>query len=155
MDGQKSNIVEELVGRWVKFRAWGHYNVRAAHRSTIELTKEESLTPRGDCIIGVKSQLAAKDLPQWFKNSARQDNSIIIAVFCSNGICDGVVGRGSPNLIFEDETRMILRRSTYIEPATIMIKASKAAIDLRRDLVNLLSDSKMLDVFMTVINLSH
>ncbi|RLF17024.1 MAG: DUF371 domain-containing protein, partial [Thermoprotei archaeon] len=37
-------IVEEII-------AWGHPNIRALHRSTMEITKEPYVTPRGDCII--------------------------------------------------------------------------------------------------------
>ena len=31
--------------------AYGHRNIRATHRSTFELTKDDYLTHRGDCII--------------------------------------------------------------------------------------------------------
>lgn len=40
-----------------RIRAWGgHVNVRARHRTTIEITRDDYLTPRGgDCIIGIKA----------------------------------------------------------------------------------------------------
>ncbi|HIP58595.1 MAG TPA: DUF371 domain-containing protein, partial [Archaeoglobus profundus] len=32
--------------------AWGHPNITAKHRTTLEITKDEELSIRGDCIIG-------------------------------------------------------------------------------------------------------
>ena len=54
----------EVGGRWFVFEAWGHVNVRATHRSTFEVTREPSLTPRGDCIVGVSSEVGAAGLPR-------------------------------------------------------------------------------------------
>ena len=33
--------------------ARGHPNIRATHKTTLEVTKEKELSPRGDCIIGI------------------------------------------------------------------------------------------------------
>ena len=59
--------VFEVSGKWFVFRAWGHENVRATHRSTFEVTKDDYLTPRGDCIVGIRSEAAARDLPEWLR----------------------------------------------------------------------------------------
>ncbi|HID73268.1 TPA: DUF371 domain-containing protein [Candidatus Micrarchaeota archaeon] len=42
--------------------ARGHPNIRAEHETTFEVTTEPSLTPRGDCIVGVQADKAASDL---------------------------------------------------------------------------------------------
>ncbi|HIP75502.1 MAG TPA: DUF371 domain-containing protein, partial [Thermococcus paralvinellae] len=34
---------------------YGHENIKATHKSTLEITKEDFLTPRGDCIICIKA----------------------------------------------------------------------------------------------------
>ena len=137
--------------RWIRFNAWGHHNVRATHRSTLEITRDEDLTPRGDCIIGVKSTLSTLSLPDWFKEYARRDDSIIVLVLCSGGYCDSIVGRGSRGLLLSDPTRIIVRRSSFIEPATLMINASKSAVDLDRRLVSSLRTGSMLEAYLTVI----
>ncbi|MEM1873507.1 MAG: DUF371 domain-containing protein [Acidilobaceae archaeon] len=139
-----------LDSRWLVFRAEGHPNVSARHETTIEVTREDYLTPRGDCIIGVKSELSARDLPEWFKEEARR-GSLIVAVFCAESVCDSVVGRGSPEMSFADDKRIVLRRSAYVGPETVMIKASRAAAHLSRELVARLSRGAELEVFLAAI----
>lgn len=148
MEGQ---LLRELASRWVVFHAWGHENVRATHRTTFEVTRDDYLTPRGDCIIGIRSPVAAAHLPGWFKDAARRDDSVIIAVLCAGGVCDAVAGRGSPRLSFTDERRMVFRRSDYVSGDTVMIRASKAARHLRRDLVEALQRGEQLTVMLTVV----
>ena len=38
-----------------KFKAYGHPNITAKHKTTLEFTKDKELSLRGDCIVGVKS----------------------------------------------------------------------------------------------------
>jgi hypothetical protein len=139
-----------LEAKWVVFRAWGHENVRATHRSTFEVTRDDYLTPRGDCIVGIKAEIGAAGLPEWFKEAARR-GGVVVAVLCSGGVCDAVAGRGDPRMSFSDPRRMVFRRSSYVGPETVMVGASKAARDLRRDLVERLSAGGELRVYMTVL----
>ena len=142
--------METIEGRWLHFKARGHPNVTAAHRTTLEITKDDWLTERGDCIVGVSSEASTADLPSWLKDAIRGGATVIV-VLCAGGICDSVVGRGDPGLELSDPRRMIVRRSTYKEPATLMISSSKAARDLDRRLVSQLSAGAQLDVFITAL----
>ncbi|MCE4610997.1 MAG: DUF371 domain-containing protein [Desulfurococcales archaeon] len=135
---------------WIVVSAVGHSNVRATHKSTFEVTRDDYLTPRGDCIIGIRADKAPKDLPGWFKEEARR-GGIIVAVLCSEGICDAIAGKGDPRMTFSDERRMVFRRSDYVGPETVMIRASKAARDIRRDLIEKLKSGAELKVYLTVI----
>lgn len=141
-----------VEGRWVVFNARGHVNVRATHRSTFEITKEHSLTPRGDCIIGVSSELAAADLPEWLREDARK-GSLIIAVLEAGGYYDVVVGRGDERMTMDDPVRMVFRRSAYVGPETVMVQANKAAYDLDRRLVQALASGSQLRVAITTLKL--
>lgn len=141
----------EVVGRWVFFTAWGHPNVRATHTTTFEITRDDYLTPRGDCIIGVRSSVAPRSLPGWFKGLASGEDAVIVVVLCSGGVCDSAVGRGGPGLSMSDGRRMVFRKSSYVGPETVMTRSSKAAADLRRDLVEALQAGSMLRVGMTVV----
>lgn len=118
--------------------ARGHPNIKALHRSTIEITKDQYLTPRGDCIIGIAANKAPIDFSDKFRQAVKSDNSFILAIFIAGYLIDVVVGYGSKKLTLNDDKKTILRKSTYIAPNTVMIKANKAAKDLRRDLVNYL-----------------
>lgn len=127
--------MEEISARGVAFKARGHVNIKATHRSTLEITSEDYLTPRGDCIVGVSAELTPARLPSWLRDIIASDDSIVIAVLCSGDVCDSVVGRGSSKMTLSDDRRMVFRKSSYIGPETVMIRASKSASDIRRDLV--------------------
>jgi len=60
-------------------------------------------------------------------------------VIVAHGVSDVVCGWGDEKLMLSDEWRMIFRRSSYIEPATVFIGADKSARDLNRRLVRELS----------------
>ena len=115
--------------------AWGHENVRANHRTTLEITRDEHLTPRGDCIIAVRASKGVADLDPAFKDLVRKENSILIVVLEAGGFRDIVIARGSEKLELSDTRRIIVRKSRYIESATLGIEANKAARDLSRELI--------------------
>jgi len=121
-------------------KARGHPHIKASHKTTLEVTKEPNLTPRGDCIIGVSADKAVKELCEEFKNCIHRDNAILIAVIRAHDLWDVILAQGSSRLLLTSDTKVILRKSTYIEPATLGVRASKAASDLRRDLVERLRD---------------
>jgi hypothetical protein len=147
--------VEELQGRWFHFTAHGHVNVTARHRTTIEITTESHLTPRGDCIIGVSSEASASSLPEWLKEGLRDSNSVIVLLLCAGGLCDSVLGRGDPRITADNDVKMIVRRSDYVESSTIMTRSSKAAADLNRELVSRLAKGEQLHVFMTYLKVAQ
>lgn len=119
-------------------RARGHKNIRATHRTTLEITKEQYLTLRGDCIIGLAADKSVFDLSEDFKNCLKTEKSLLVIVLEVNGLKDVILAEGHPNLILSDKNRIIVRKSTYIEPATLGIRANKAAADLKREIVSAL-----------------
>ncbi|MGC9209849.1 MAG: DUF371 domain-containing protein [Acidilobus sp.] len=143
-------VPRELEGRWFAFRAFGHRNVTALHSTTIEITKDDYLTKRGDCIIGVSSEAGAGDLPDWLKERIRS-GWLVVVVMCSGGYCDSVVGQGDPRLELSEGRKMIFRRSSYVEPSTVMIRSNKAAKDIRREVVKALASGEPLDVYITAV----
>jgi len=122
--------------------ARGHPNVRALHRTTFEITKDRELTERGDCIIGVSADKASADLSRDLKDCLKKPLCVLVILLAADGRRDVVIARGDPKLILEDERRIIVRRSTYIDSATIAIEANKAARDIDRKLVELLKSSE-------------
>ncbi len=141
----------EFTTRWFAFRFRGHPNVRATHRSTLEITREDYLTPRGDCIIGVSSEAALRDLPEWVKNGIRR-GGLVVLVICASNYCDSIVGWGDARLTLEDPTRIIVRKSAHVDDRTLMIRASKAARDLDRRLVSRLAEGVEAWAYLTVVD---
>lgn len=120
--------------------AHGHPNIKATHRTTIEITKEEHLTPKGDCIIGVASNKSVNDLRPELKNILKRNDSIIVFILYVDELMDYILATGSKDLLLHDEKRLIIRKSTYIEPATIAIRSNKAARDIDRRIIEKLKD---------------
>ena len=116
----------------------GHKNIKATHEKTLEITKEHSLTPKGDCIIGVSANKALKDFNSHFKKLASASNTYITMILVTKVGIDCLYGKGDEALTYEDPYKIIVRNSDYLSPDTVMIKANKSAYDIKRDLVNYL-----------------
>ena len=118
-----------------EFVAKGHPNITARHRTTLEITKENFLTKRGDCIIAVSSEKSVKDLRPEIKENIRRGWFTALSIE-AEGESDYVIGVGDPRLRLEDPVRIIVRRSSFIDEKTLMIRSNKSARDINRELVN-------------------
>ncbi|ACP47239.1 Protein of unknown function DUF371 [Sulfolobus islandicus Y.N.15.51] len=121
-----------------KIKIKGHYNIRGLHKTTLEITKDHYLTTRGDCIIGILANKGARDLSESFKKIARNDERFIYAVIRVKELFDIIHGRGSSKFTFENQNKIIFRKSTFIEGSTVMIRSDKASRDINREIINLL-----------------
>jgi hypothetical protein len=127
-------IFDEIV-------AFGHKLVQAKHKTTIEITKEDFLTEKGDCIIAVKSDKACFDVDDEVKAALKQGKRIRI-LFKVNGIKDEVIAYGSKELLLESKTSIVIRKSSFIDERTLAIKANKSASELDRRLIEELKNPK-------------
>jgi len=118
-------------------RCRGHENVRATHRSTLEFTKEDYLTPRGDCILCIEADKGINDLSDEFKAALRAGKRLLIRIKVGD-LVDEVLAEGSPGLILDHDFSMVVRKSDYIDARTLAIRANKAARDVDRKIVELL-----------------
>lgn len=125
------------------FYARGHENIKSTHKTTLEITKEDYLTPRGDCIVAVGANVGISELPQKLKEKMKKDDSIIKLVLEAKGKKEIITGEGSSKLILTHTTDMVCRKSGFICPRTLLIHADKAAIDLSRDFIEKIRDSKV------------
>jgi len=121
-------VVETILAR-------GHENITATHETTFEITKEESLTKRGDCIIAVSANKAMPDFKLEFKEALKNENAKLIIEIKAGEIREIVRAYGSSQLQLTHPTDMVIRKSSYICNRTLAIKADKAAADLSRSLV--------------------
>jgi hypothetical protein len=118
--------------------ARGHENILAEHRTTLEITKDEELSPRGDCIVGVAADKALADFPERFKRLARNSNAVITLVLKAGDREVTIHGRGHEKLSFTDARDIVVRKSTFTCGRTLMVGATHAARELPRDFVALL-----------------
>lgn len=137
----------------VVFSAYGHKNVLSTHKTTFEITKEDTLTKRGNCIIAVKSTKAAADLPYDFKEALRKENSKITLTIEAGDFKETIEAKGNPNLEFTNPTDLVVRKSNYVCNRTLAIEANKASIDFSRKFVEKLKDpNQTVKITLTVEN---
>ena len=117
----------------------GHENVKATHKSTLEFTKEDYLTPRGDCILCIKADKGINDLSEEFKTALKAGKKLLIRIRAGN-LVDEILAEGSPSLILDHDYSMVIRKSTYVDGRTLAVRANKAARDIDRRVVELLKN---------------
>ncbi|MHA1771407.1 MAG: DUF371 domain-containing protein [Candidatus Thorarchaeota archaeon] len=124
----------------IKFQARGHKNIRGTHKTTIEITRETSLTPRGDCIIGVGATLALNDIPGKIRAIASKPSTTIRLELDANGLKETIEGYGGKGLVYTDPICMVARTSDYMCGRTLMVHADRAAIDLEREFIEIVKN---------------
>jgi len=121
-----------------EIRAKGHKNITSKHRTTLEITKEKELGPKGDCIVAVSADKGFSDLTEEQRGTLRC--SAISVTFECGGMSWRVRGKGTKGLAMEAPTEMVIRKSSYECPRTLMVNSDKASCDMPKDMVECLSD---------------
>ena len=136
-------------------RARGHGNIRATHETTLEITREDYVTPRGDCIIACMADKAVADLSPELKKVLQSDDTFVIVVLRVRDLQDFVLCQGSSRLTLSNPRKIIIRKSTYVDDATLCIRANKAARDIDRRIVNYLCTGEEVEVRIYAARLSE
>ena len=132
----KTSAREAMVTEEIRFA--GHSMVRATHQTTIEITTEGHLTPRGDCIIGVGAAKGVAQLSPSMKRALRSDTARVRFTIVTPGGEFSFSARGSKDLSFESATEMVIRTSTFVCGRTLAIQSESSAIEIPRKLVGTL-----------------
>jgi hypothetical protein len=132
------------------FYAKGHKNVTSAHRSTFEVTMDKEIGIRADCIVGVSSKVKLVDLPLELREAIKDESTQIKVQLETENAKDEIKGYGHPELTLDHPTDMVCRKSEFKCSRTLMIKSDKAAVDLKRELVDDLKEGKDLKVTILV-----
>ncbi len=105
---------------------------------------------RADCIIGVSSETKMDDFPEELKEAIKDENMVIKILLETENAEDEITGYGHPELTLDHPKDMVCRKSEFKCNRTLMIKADKAACDLKKDLINDLRKGKSLKVVIKV-----
>ena len=124
-------ILEEI-------HAYAHKNVLGTHDTTIEITKNTNLTPKGDCIVGINATKACSDLKLELKEKIKSGCKFVITLQVDH-LSDTFDGHGSEKLRLLDKEDMVFRKSTFVCDRTVLINCTKAARDINRDLIERLT----------------
>lgn len=125
-----------------EFYIYGHPNILATHKTTIEFTKDGKLSKNGDCIVGIKAGKSMPDFSRLFKKKLRNDNTKVLIEIELDDLKEKIKAYGSSKLILKDEKEMVIRKSEFICKRTLCINADKAACNLSRELIERLKNKK-------------
>ena len=118
----------------------GHKHVLSLHEKTLEITKDDELTPQGDCIVGVNSNISCIDLPEKMKKKIQNPETKIKFTLKVGELSFKVQGYGSEKLTLKHVSDIVLRKSAFTCSRTIAINCDKASSDIPRDFVHLLQN---------------
>jgi len=133
----------------ITIHAKGHPNVKSTHKTTLEITKEDYLTPKGDCIIGISADKSMADFSDELREKIRNSDKIIIEIVVGD-LKDTIIGKGHKDLILNHPTDIVIRKSNFICPRTLMINADKSAKELNYKIVERLKKGEDL-IFRIII----
>lgn len=120
----------------------GHPMVRSLHPTTIEITTDEKLTERGDCIVGVGATKGCEQLSETLKTALRSDRAnVMIRVLVGEEVF-GFTAEGDRGLELSHPHDMVIRKSRFVSGRTLAVGASAAARDIPRSIVSKLRNSK-------------
>ena len=125
----------------------GHPNIRSLHRRTIEITRDTTLSLRGDCIIGVNANKACYDLNSSLQKQLKQDDVLVhIEIIVGNNQFT-ITGRGDKRLSLCNKHDIVIRKSNHVCPRTLSICCNKASSDISKEMVFCLRDPKTKGIF--------
>lgn len=130
--------------------AFGHPNISATHKTTLEITNEDFVTKTGDCIVAISADKVMPRLDEGFKVHLREGKKIRIELEC-NGFKELITAYGHPDLTFTDPHAMIIRKSDYVCGRTLCIRADKAAADMNHNLVEEIKKGDKVKIKLTVV----
>lgn len=131
----------------------GHQNVRALHRSTFEITKEEHLTLSGTCIVGIHADKGLCDFNTEFREALTSDFARLVTTLTAGGESCTITGQGSSRLTLDHPTDIVWRRSSYIDSRTIAVHADSTAQTLPRNLISELAREEKMTVDMEIFTI--
>lgn len=130
---------------------YGHPNVRSLHSKSIELTKDGYLTPKGDCIIGIKANKACTDLEESIRRGLKSNSVIVKIEVIVEDESFIIKGRGDDRLTMLNPHDIVIRRTNFVCPRTMSVMCDKASSDMPRELVRLLQHQEQKGIFRITI----
>lgn len=119
--------------------AQGHDQVQSTHRTTLEITTETFLTPRGNCILGVCASKSCFTLDPNLKKAIQTEQKIGV-IFTAGTFQDYLIGYGQAGLSLTNPISMVFRTSSFLSDRTVLINCSKASNQIRAEIITYLQD---------------
>lgn len=130
---------------------FGHPNVQSLHGKTLEITKDEHLTLRGDCILGVRATKACADLNETLKRRLSTSGSIVRVEIMVGSESFVIKGMGDERLSLMNPHDIVIRKTNFVCPRTLSIRCDKASSDVPRNMVKILQDDEAKGIFRITV----
>lgn len=130
---------------------FGHPNVQSLHGKTLEITKDEHLTLRGDCILGVRATKACADLNETLKRRLSTTGSIVRVEIMVGSESFVIKGMGDERLSLMNPHDIVIRKTNFVCPRTLSIRCDKASSDVPRNMVKILQDDEAKGIFRITV----
>ncbi|MBT0731916.1 DUF371 domain-containing protein [Methanoculleus bourgensis] len=119
-------------------RARGHPLVQGTHPTTFEVTRDETLTLSGDCIIGIAADKGAADLDPGLRALLRDDRAVLTTRLVAGGQTVVVRSQGSAAFTLDHPADLVWRRSDFVSDRTVGIRSDHVAAALPREFIEAL-----------------
>lgn len=130
---------------------YGHPNVQSLHGKTVEITKEEHLTLRGDCIIGVRASKACTDLDEALRRRLASSDSVVRIEIMVGSESFVINGRGDERFTLQNPHDIVIRKTSFVCPRTMSVRCDRASSDVPRNMVRMLQDKDAKGIFRITV----
>ena len=130
---------------------YGHPNVQSLHGKTVEITKEEHLTLRGDCIIGVRANKACAGLDEALRRRLASSDSMVRIEIMVGSESFVINGRGDERLTLQNPHDIVIRKTSFVCPRTMSVRCDRASSDVPRNMVRMLQDKDAKGIFRITV----
>ncbi len=118
----------------ITFYCYGHRNILGTHKTTLEFTKDKELTKNGNCIIGIGADFKLNDIRKLL-----EFDNIRIRIIVDS-ITEEITAEVNRNFI--DNHEIVVRMGEYDSDRTLGVRADKASIQLKREIMEKMKDPK-------------
>jgi hypothetical protein len=130
---------------------YGHPNIQSLHAKAIEITKEEYLTPRGDCIIGVRADKACAGLDEALKHRLRSNTAIVKIEVIVGTESFVITGVGDQRLNLLSPNDIVIRKTNFVCPRTMSVRCDKSSLEVPRKMIKMLQDRDRKAIFRIIV----
>jgi hypothetical protein len=130
---------------------FGHPNVQSFHERTVEITKDEHLTLKGDCIIGVRASKACADLDLAIKKRLMENDSRIKIEIIVGDDVYAITGSGDERLTLQNKHDIVIRKTNFVCPRTLSVRCDKASSDIPRKMIEALKNPETKGIFRITV----
>ncbi len=121
------------------FTCTGHEHISSLHDKTVEFTKDNFVTPTGDCILGINADFDYSELKKWMNQF--KDCEVLKCLIECNETTDEFEFCLDKKFCSEEE--IVFRRSDFKSDRTLGTRCTKCACDINREIVDNMKKQKL------------